>query len=182
MMAPQFPSVSSARLTASWPLGLSHSIAVRPIRPEDIDLHAEFAHKLSRETRYNRFLGAGVTLTQEFLEKLTRIDFSRDMALIATVTIEGAEATIGVARYVRLADNASCEFAITIADAWQGYGVGRRLLSMLVESARAHGIRRIVGEVLAMNTPMLRLTASLGFGIERNPDGAELRRVTLDLN
>ncbi len=181
-MAPEILPPQSARMTASWSLGISHSITVRALRPEDIDLHAAFAHKLSRETRYNRFLGGGVALTQEFLEKLTRIDFSRDMALIATVTIEGAEATIGVARYVRLADEASCEFAITIADTWQGYGIGKRLLSMLIDSARAHGIRRIVGEVLAMNTPMLRLTASLGFRIERHPDGAELRRVTLDLN
>ena len=181
-MTPEFPSPSSARLIASWPLGLSHSIAVRPIRPEDIDLEADFVHKLSRETRYNRSLGGGIALTQERLEQLTRIDFSRDMALIATVTIEGAETAIGVARYVRLVDNASCEFAVTIADAWQGYGIGKRLLSMLVDSARAHGIRRIVGEVLAMNTPMLRLAGSLGFRIERHPDGAELRRVTLDLN
>jgi acetyltransferase len=181
-MTPEFPSPSSARLIASWPLGLSHSIAVSPIRPEDIDLEADFVHKLSRETRYNRSLGGGIALTQERLEQLTRIDFSRDMALIATVTIEGAETAIGVARYVRLADNASCEFAVTIADAWQGYGIGKRLLSMLVDSARAHGIRRIVGEVLAMNTPMLRLAVSVGFRIERHPDGAELRRVTLDLN
>ena len=68
---------------ASWPLGLSHSVTVRPIRPEDIDLETEFAHKLSTETRYNRFLGAGVKLTPNLLEKFTRIDFSRDMALIA---------------------------------------------------------------------------------------------------
>jgi acetyltransferase len=71
---------------------------------------------------------------------------------------------------------------VTIADAWQGYGVGKKLLALLIDSARAHGIRRIFGEVLATNTPMLRLAGSLGFRIERHPDGAELRRVTLDLN
>jgi acetyltransferase len=182
MMAPEFPSPSLAHLSASWPLGLPHSITVRPIRPEDIDLEAEFVHKLSRETRYNRFLGGGIALTQERLEQLTRIDFRRDMALIATVTIEGPETAVGVARYMRLADDASCEFAVTIADAWQGYGVGKKLLALLIDSARAHGIRRIFGEVLATNTPMLRLAGSLGFRIERHPDGAELRRVTLDLN
>jgi acetyltransferase len=181
-MTPEILPLQSARMTASWSLGISHSITVRPLQPEDIDLHAAFAHKLSRETRYNRFLGGGVALTQEFLEKLTRIDFSRDMALIATVAIEAAEATIGVARYVRLADEVSCEFAVTITDAWQGYGIGKKLLAMLIDSARAHGIRRIIGEVLATNTPMLRLSGSLGFRIERNPDGAELRRVTLDLD
>jgi len=168
-------------LTASWPLGLSHSVSVRPIRPEDIDLETEFAHGLSQQTRYNRFLGAGVRLTPNLLEKFTRIDFSRDMALIATATVEGAELAIGVARYARLADGVTCEFAITIADAWQGHGIGRRLLAMLVVSARQHGAERLIGEVFASNTPMLQLAQSLGFRIGFHPDGGPLRRATLDL-
>src|ERR1700704_6280326 len=176
-----FSAAHPAHLIASWPLGIAHSITVRPIRPEDIDLETDFARKLSRETRYNRFLGGGVGLTPELLEKFTRINFSRDMALIATATIEGAEAAIGVARYARLADDVSCEFAITVADAWQGSGIGRKLLAMLIDSARGHGIRRIIGDVLATNTPMLRLAGSQGFRIDWHPEGAQLRRVVLEL-
>jgi len=176
---PDYPS----HLIASWPLGLlPHSITVRPIRPEDIDLETEFARRLSKETRYNRFLGGGIGLTPEMLEKFTRIDFSRDMALIATATIEGAETAVGVARYARLADAVTCEFAITVADAWQGRGIGKKLLAMLVDAARGHAVQRIIGDVLAMNTPMLRLAHSQGFRIERHPEGAELRRVVLELS
>jgi acetyltransferase len=166
---------------ASWPLGLAHSVTVRPIRPEDIDLETEFAHKLSGETRYNRFLGAGVKLTPALLEKFTRIDFSRDMALIASTTVEGVETAIGVARYARLADGVSCEIAITIADAWQGRGVGKRLLAMLIDSARKHGVERLIGEALATNRRMLKLASSLGFRVAFHPEGGELRRLTLDL-
>ena len=179
--APEFSAAYPAHLVASLPLGVGHSITVRPIRPEDIDLETDFARKLSKETRYNRFLGGGVRLTPEMLEKFTRIDFSRDMALIATTTIEGAETAIGVTRYARLADDVSCEFAITVADAWQGRGIGRQLLAMLVDAARGHGMRRIIGDVLATNTPILRLAHSQGFRIERHPEGAELRRVVLEL-
>jgi len=176
-----FSAAYPAHLFASWPLGIAHSITVRPIRPEDIDLETDFARKLSKETRYNRFLGGGVRLTPELLEKFTRIDFSRDMALIASATIEGAETAIGVARYARLADDVICEFAITVADAWQGCGIGRKLLAMLVDSARGHGLRQIIGDVLATNTPMLHLARSQEFRIERHPEGAELRRVVLEL-
>jgi len=179
--APEFSAAYPAHLVASLPLGVGHSITVRPIRPEDIDLETDFARKLSKETRYNRFLGGGVRLTPEMREKFTRIDFSRDMALMATATIEGAETAIGVARYVRLADDVTCEFAITIADAWQGRGIGRKLLAMLVDAARGHGMRRIIGDVLATNTPILRLAHSQGFRIERHPEGAEQRRVVLEL-
>jgi acetyltransferase len=181
-MVPELAASYPAHLTTSWPLGIGHSVTVRPIRPEDIDIETEFAGRLSLETRYNRFLGGGVRLTPEMLHKFTRIDFSRDMALIATVTLEGTETAIGIARYVRLADDVSCEFAITIADAWQGLGIGRKLLAKLVDSARSHGIRRIIGEVLATNTPMLHLVHSQGFRIARHPEGGELRRVVLDLN
>src|SRR5262245_10424795 len=177
-MSVQASSPYPTGLIASWPLGLSHSVTVRPIRPEDIDLETAFAHGLSSETRYNRFLGAGVRLTPALLEKFTRIDFSRDMALIASTTIEGAETAIGVARYARLADGVTCEFAVTIADAWQGRGIGRRLLAMLVDSARGHGLQRLIGEVLATNTPMLKLASSLGFRVELHPESGALRRVT----
>lgn len=178
-MQPSLPR--PGKLTASWPLGLSHSVTVRPIRPEDIDLQTQFALGLSQETRYNRFLGAGVKLTPKVLETFTRIDFSRDMALIASTTIEGVETAIGVARYARLADGVTCEFAITVADAWQGHRIGRKLLSMLVDSAREHGVTRLMGEVFASNTPMLQLARSIGFRVGFHPDGGPLRRVTLDL-
>jgi acetyltransferase len=176
------PLPLSNRLTASWTLGLAHSVTVRPLRPEDIDLEIQFALGLSKETRYNRFLGAGVKLTRRLLETFTRIDFSRDMALIASTTVEGSEIAIGVARYARLADDVTCEFAITVSDGWQSHGVGRKLLSMLIESARGHGVARLVGEVFAANTPMLQLARSLGFGIAFHPDGGQLRRVALELD
>src|SRR5260370_31818378 len=162
-----FSAAYPAHLIASWPLGIAHSIRARPIRPGAIDLEADFAHKLSKETRYNLFLGGGVRLTPELLEKFTRIDFSRDMALIASATIEGAETAIGVARYARLADDVICEFAITVADAWQGCGIGRKLLAMLVDSPRGHGPRQIIGQVLATNTPMLHLARSHRIRLER---------------
>ena len=98
-----------------------------------------------------------------------------------STTVEGIETAIGVARYARLADGLSCEFAVTIADAWQGRGLGKRLLAMLIDSAREHGVKRMIGEVLATNTPMLRLASSLGFRVEFHPEGGGLRRVTLDL-
>src|SRR5260370_20503736 len=160
--APDVSAPYPAHLVGSWPLGVAPSIPVRPIRPEDIDLETEFARKLSKETRYNRFLGGGIRLTPEMLEKFTRIDFSRDMALIASATIEGTETAIGVARYARLADGATCEFAITVADAWPGRGIRRKLLPLLADSARGHRMRRIVGDVLATNAPLLRLAPSPG--------------------
>ena len=167
--------------TISVPLGLGRSITVRPIKPEDIDLETEFDQNLSQQSRYHRFLGAGIKPTPEWLDKLVRVDFSRDMALIATVTVENRETQIGVARYVRLKDGISCEFAIAVADTWQGCGVGRQLLQKLIDCAAASGIVRIEGDVLSINRPMLGLASRLGFRILAHPDGAELKRVAMEL-
>lgn len=172
---------SSAPPTTSWPLGLGHSITVRPIRPEDEDLEVEFIRGLSPESIYNRVFSNSLALTPQWLERLTRIDFTRDMAIIATVALDGRETQIGVARYVRLENGSSCEFAIAVADPWQGCGVGVRLLRELIAIASRSGITQIVGDVLATNARMLALARKLGMSVQPHPEGATLRRLVLPI-
>jgi acetyltransferase len=170
-----------AELTTSRSLGLDHSITIRPIRPEDTDIETEFDQNLSLQSRYNRFLGGGMSLTPEWLERLTRIDFTRDMALIATVTFAGQETQIGVARYALLEDGCSCEFAIAVADQWQGCGIGEMLVRHLIAAARKSQIRYMVGDVLATNQAMLAFSRKLGFVVNAHAEGAELKRVVLEI-
>jgi acetyltransferase len=86
-----------------------------------------------------------------------------------------------VARYVLEADGRSCEFALVVADAWQGRSIGRRLMEKLIGVARARGLERLYGDVLSTNHRMLEFCARLGFTLGRNPDDATVTRVTLDL-
>ena len=80
------------------------------------------------------------------------------------------DALLGVARYVRDKDGNAAEFAIVVADAWQGRGIGYRLLSKLIEAAGRHGVERLYGDILAMNRPMLALVTKLGFKLARHED------------
>jgi len=155
------------------------AVMLRPLRPEDIDIESAFVHGLSAESRHNRLLGGAIAITREYLERLTRIDYSRDMALAATLMLE-KEILIGVARYVRDADGAAAEFAIVVADTWHGRGIGKRLLERLAAIARTRGVRQLYGDILAINRPMLGLVKKLGFTLSRNPDPA-LTRATLAL-
>jgi acetyltransferase len=134
---------------------------------------------LSPETRSNRLLGGTIAVTPEYIERLVSVDFSRDMALAATTMLDG-ETLLGVARYVLDKDNESAEFAIVVADAWQGRGIGRRLLGKLVDGAHRHGIKRLYGDILAMNRPMLELARKLGFRLSRHEDPT-LTRAAIDL-
>jgi len=155
------------------------AVTLRPLHPHDVDIESAFVSGLSPQTRHNRLLGGTVAITREYLERLTSVDYSRDMALAATVMLE-KEVLIGVARYVRDADG-SAEFAIVLADAWQGRGIGGRMLKRLAEIARKRGVHRLYGDILSINRPMLGLVQKLGFTLGRNPDDATLTRATLAL-
>ena len=160
---------------------VGQAITLRKLRRDDHDIETAFVSGLSPETRHNRLLGGARRITREYIEQLTTVDFSRDMALAATVMLEDRETLIGVARFVLATDGASCEFALVIADVWQGRGIGRRLMEKLISVARVRGLSRMYGEVLATNRGMLALSRKLGFTLGRSPDDATVTRVTLPL-
>lgn len=177
-MDPKRESDYLAKLTSSYSPIYGQAISIRPMRPEDLDIETEFVRSWSPETRYNRLFSAGSYTSPERLKKITRIDFARDMALIATVMLEDSEVEIGVARYALSADDKTCEFALAVADAWQHRGIGRALMLNLLDAAAAAGIETMVGDVLSSNAPMLHFMRALGFSIESSPDGPEIRRVS----
>ena len=173
-------------LTESWQVIHGYSISIRPLRRTDLDIESAFVEGLSRETRYNRLLGGAINVSRAYIEQLTTIDYARDMALAAIVMTEDSEVLIGVARYVM--DSASpqfpapCEFAIVIADAWQGRGIGRHLMHKLIDVARARGIPRLYGEILATNHGMLMMVKKLGFRTQRHPEDSTLIHAVTELN
>ena len=170
-----------AHLVTQWQLRDGPVVTVRPIRPEDAAIEQAFVQGLSAESRHSRFLNSMRELTPSMLARFTQIDYDRDMAFIATLDEKGSEREIGVARYVTNADGESCEFAVTVADEWQRRGLGRRFLTLLIEVARARGLREMIGHVLAENRAMLALCASLGFSIGESAEGPQMRRVSLAL-
>jgi acetyltransferase len=155
-------------------------VTLRPLRREDHDIEHAFVSGLSPDTRHNRLLGGAKRITREYIESLITVDYARDMAIAATVMLEGHETLIGVARYV-LASPHACEFAIVIADAWHGRGIGSRLMDKLARVARSRGLKEIYGEVLSTNRPMLEMCRKLGYALGRHPGDPTLTRVTLSL-
>lgn len=155
-------------------------MTLRPLLREDRDIEHAFVSGLSPDTRSNRLLGGARAITREYIESLVTVDYARDMALAASTMLGGGETLIGVARYVSDPDGQAAEFAIVVADAWQGRGIGRRLLGKLVEAARRRGVKHLYGDVLAVNRPMLELVRRLGFALSRHEDPT-LTRAILDL-
>jgi acetyltransferase len=156
-------------------------VTIRPLRPDDVGIEREFVTGLSDETRYSRLLGGAIKVTDEYIRRLTHLDWSREVALAAITMLGDAETIIGVARYVIDGSGEACEFAIVIADAWQGRGIGRRMLLKLVSVARRRSLKRIYGDILSTNHAMLGMARRLGFHIERHPGDSTIARATLEL-
>jgi acetyltransferase len=171
-----------AHLSSRFQLHDGTDIHLRPIRPEDADMEAEFVRNLSNEAKYFRFMNALQELSQEMLVRLTQIDYYNEMALIAVKPDGAGEEQIGVARYTTNLDQRSCEFALVVADEWQGYGIGHQLMQKLMEIARDRGLERMEGQVLSNNPRMLNLVKSLNFRIENDPEDTALKRVTARLH
>jgi len=172
-----------AHLTQYWEQKDGRSITIRPIRPEDAEMVQNFVKHLSDESKYYRFMDTLRELTQSMLVRFTQIDYDREMALVATLPDDdGKETLIGVVRYVTNPDGETVEFALAVADEWQKHGVGRKLMTLLIEIARQKGYRAVVGDVLAMNSKMFRLMGSLGFTIHPHHEDPAIKRVVCALH
>jgi GNAT superfamily N-acetyltransferase len=154
---------------------------VRPIRADDKERLVAGLAELSPESRYMRFHSAVSTLTERQLRHLTEIDYHDHMAYVAINLDAPDEPGMGVARYIRLAqDPTIAEAAVTVLDRYQGRGLGTLLLRELSAYAVEHGIRTFRNYVLASNSAMLDIFDELG-GIRRF-DGAGVYQVDVPLD
>ena len=170
-----------SHLTSKWTQPDGAEITIRPIKPEDADLEVEFVRKLSPETKYFRFMNTMRELPPAMVARLTQIDYDREMAFLATIEENGKEVEIGVCRYAVNPDGESCEFAIVVADDWQHRGLARKLMGILIETARSKGLHYMNGVFLANNERMLRFVQGLGFILSNDPEDSTVKLGVLSL-
>jgi len=98
------------------------------------------------------------------------------------VLADDPEALVGVARCVRLPDSPdTAEFAIVVADAYQGRRLGTLLARELAGAARAVGIRRFAATMLSDNEAVRRLMATISAHLELERLEGGVREVVVDL-
>jgi acetyltransferase len=153
---------------------------LRPIRPEDEPNHHVFVSKLTPEDIRFRFFGLVHELPHTEMARLTQIDYDREMAFIAEIDGPNGRETLGVVRTVTDPDNEKAEFAIVTRSDLKGSGLGKRMLTKMIEYCRSRGTGAIVGQVLKDNIRMLGFIKHLGFVPLRTVDG-DIVEVELDL-
>lgn len=128
---------------------------------------------LSEESRWLRFYclqnSAGLAA-----EARREINLDHTFGLIACSGAE--ERVVGHAFYVGI-DEQRAEVAFTIANDFQGRGLGTLLLCQLADVAAANGIKVFEAEVVAANHAMLHVFRESGFPIEVNASAGQLHVV-----
>ncbi len=154
-------------------------VSLRPLTPQDADAEQHFVRSLSTASRVRRFHIGIRELSPETLRALTQIDQRRHVALVAQPEDDPA-LIVADARYVLLDDSDEAEFAIAVADEWQGAGLGGQLVQRLLEHARRHGVRALFGDVLHDNHRMIAMVREAGGRFVRHPGDATLTRARFE--
>jgi RimJ/RimL family protein N-acetyltransferase len=147
-------------------------VTIRPIRPNDVALEADFVHRLSLLTKHYRFFGAVKELPVEEVTRLCTVDGRQSMAYVATINEGGHEVEIGVCRYAPASVSDAREMAVTIADKWQKTDLAQVLVRHLMASAKRQGVRELHAIELSDNRAMHDFAKDLGMSALRDPADA----------
>jgi len=142
-------------------------IFIRPIKPEDEPLLADFFKTLSPKSIYMRFFSPLKSIPQAMMARFTQIDYDRDMALVAIRQDQGREEIMGVARLMSKPGGIEPEFSVVVSDMWQGKGIGATLMEQLMAIAKEKGMTSVWGLILAENTQMLALARKFDATVQR---------------
>jgi acetyltransferase len=158
---------------SEWHLKDGSPVIIRPIRAEDETLIAKLHETLSDESVYSRFfrfMPLSRRIAHERLSRICFVDYDNEIGLVVEYnnpTTHEFE-ILGVGRLIKLVNRAEAEFSVLVSDAWQGQGIGSKLLEMLVEVGRQENLSRIVGTILPENYGMQRVARKVGFAITRS--------------
>jgi len=164
-----------------WHFADGTRVMIRPIRPEDEPLMAEFHRTLSERSVYLRYFCSLSLSTRVEHERLVRICFGsydRGFALVAVRTNPetGKHEILGVGRFSAIS-RVEAEAAVLVSDKWQGRGLGTELLSGVARVARAEGFRWLSGEILRDNLATQAIFRKAGFTLKPTEDPASVSAI-----
>ena len=137
------------------------AVRIRGIRPDDSLRIVRAFEALEPRSIYLRFHSPKKELSAEEVRRVAEPDPARGAALVATVaTGDQDELVVGLGEYA--GSGASAHIAFIVEEDYQGRGIAGRLFEQLVRIARQQGISRFEADVLAENTPMLKVLRHSG--------------------
>ena len=143
-------------------------LLLRPVLPGDSERTLQGHVRFSSETLYRRFMSARVP-SPALMDYLAEVDYVDHFVWVMT---DHDGNPVADARFVRDDhDPAVAEIAFTVADAYQGRGIGSFLIAALSVAARVAGVEKFSGRMLADNVAMRTIMDHYGAFWERDDVG-----------
>jgi GNAT superfamily N-acetyltransferase len=143
-------------------------LLLRPVLPGDDERTVHGPVEFSGETLYRRFMSARIP-SPALMHYLSAVDYVDHFVWVVT-DVDGSP--VADARFVRDGHDPSvAEIAFTVADAYQGRGIGSFLIGALAVVARLGGIEKFSARVLSENAPMRAIMDHHGGFWERDDPG-----------
>ena len=142
-------------------------LSLRPVLPGDRERTVHGHVHFSSETLYRRFMTARAP-TPALMHYLAEVDYVDHFVWVMT---DGTD-PVADARFVRDHDDPTvAEIAFTVADAYQGRGIGSFLIGALSIAARVDGVERFSARMLSENVPMRAIMDRYGAVWQREDIG-----------
>ncbi len=132
-------------------------VQFRPIKPSDVDEMRRLFYGFSDSSVYYRYFSPIKTMPHAKMQEYVNIDYDKTLALVGIIGEPGENRIIAEARYVKNTDNMLADIAFIVDEAYSGKGIATFMFLKLIEIARNRGIRGFTADVLATNTPSMKV-------------------------
>ncbi len=167
------------RYETRWKMRNGEEVILRAIKPEDEPLWLDMFRAFSEESIRYRFFQMIKDTPHEVRVRYCNIDYDREIAIVPELTRDGKRRILGVGRLILGPDGKSGEFAIIVADEFQGNGLGTKMADHVLEIAYDLGVERVYSVLLADNDRAISLMKRMGFSLSYAADNTV--EATLDL-
>ncbi len=147
------------------------TITLRPIHPADEPMWHTMLASCSPETLRARFFATIKGTTHEMATCYCFNDYDREMAIVAIHETEQETQMLGVGRLVADPGREQAEYAVLVADAWQGRRIGSILTGYCLEVAREWGVSEVTASTTPENQRMLATFREHGFTMQEDLQG-----------
>lgn len=156
-------------------------VRVRHLVPADAPLLVDLFYHLSERTRYLRFFAPLTNLTPaqvvQHATRLACLDPGCDALVGLVDDAQAHEHAVAVARLAQRPDTPQiAEVAIVVRDDYQRSLIGRTMMGLLIDVARARGVTMLTAITIAENYPVLSALrrSGLSFHVETHQGEAQI--------
>ncbi|MDJ0876802.1 MAG: GNAT family N-acetyltransferase, partial [Desulfobacterales bacterium] len=130
----------------------------------------EHFYKLDKKDIVSRFFHEKKRFVRDDVEGMSRIDYIRNMTIVALVGEFGFDTVVGVGEYYLNPAKNMAEIAFSVSKSYQGKGLGRILIRKLAEAAKENSVSGLFACTSPQNKKMIKLFKTLPYKVKSSLD------------